>query len=212
MKTARWRRRWFGGNRKQNKQLRTCWRGRDPRAVRERIRGSACTDTSACECACKLIPSRGRQMGAMGLKVPHSSPNGPRTRGNTHACYASTPLKSISSFLDKCGEATSLFSRCCGYLWLPAAPARPGRQTDRHDTELQATHTQPASLSVCLSLCESLAPSCCGLYFVVKGAPGSFVCRHRRVFWKPGHIRVCEWSEKPVLITLSAPKKPPLKF
>lgn len=38
-----------------------------PPSVRERIRGSACTDTSACECACKLIPSRGRQMGAMGL-------------------------------------------------------------------------------------------------------------------------------------------------
>lgn len=40
-----------------------------PPGVRERMRGSACTGISVCVrvCACKLIPSRGRQMGEMCL-------------------------------------------------------------------------------------------------------------------------------------------------
>lgn len=123
--------------------------------------------------------------------MPHSSPNGPRTRGNTHVCYASTPLKSISSSSTNVGKPLHCSCRAAvtfGSHWLQRSPA----QTDRHNTGLQATHTQPASLPVCLSLCESSAPSCCGLYFVVKSALGSFVCLHRRVFWKRAHIRVCE--------------------
>lgn len=99
-------------------------------------------------------------------------------------------------------------------LRLPLAPSGSSAARHRQTGTTRSCRPRIPSRPVCLSvsLCESLAPSCCGLYFVVKGAPGSFVCRHRRVFWKRGHIRVCEWSEKPVFITLSAPKKPPLKF
>lgn len=54
-------------------------------------------------CACKLIPLRGQQMGAIGhetvtgrYKCSHLSPGSPRTQGYTHVYSATTLLKSIT--------------------------------------------------------------------------------------------------------------------